>query len=366
MKFPIYPTEEQQIILDKWFEANIEMYNITNKYISDYYKKNNKIETFITIRKMLLDKANDIVKQTSINKHILDYSIKHCVEMYKSAISNLKNRHIKHFTIKDLTKEKNRYNMVLEPANFSKKINGFCVRELGEIKSKRSLINLFKSNSILQFNKNSNKYFLISPFDYEMEYTSKRETYCGIDLGIRTMATVYSPNRTLEIGTNLLPIIDKYNKKMDKIKSDKDLNILSVSKYNKLVYKHGSRMRNRVDDLHKKVSEYLTTNYENIHLGKISTSSIISNKRSNLYAINKRRMNVLSFYKFTETIKKMGKKYNCEIKEIDEYMTSKMCHHCKNIHKDLGSKKIYKCEKCKIEIDRDINSGINMYIKGLL
>ena len=153
---------------------------------------------------MLLDKANDIVKQTSINKHILDYSVKHCVEMYKSAISNLKNRHIKHFTIKDLTKEKNRYNMVLEPANFSKKINGFCVRELGEIKSKRSLINLFKSNSILQFNKNSNKYFLISPFDYEMEYTSKRETYCGIDLGIRTMATVYSPNRTLEIGTNLL------------------------------------------------------------------------------------------------------------------------------------------------------------------
>jgi len=141
---------------------------------------------------------------------------------------------------------------------------------------------------------------------------------------------------------------------------------LSVSKYNKLVYKLGSRMRNRVDDLHKKVSEYLTTNFENIHLGKISTSSIISNKRSNLNAINKRRMNVLSFYKFTETIKKMGKKYNCEIKEIDEYMTSKMCHHCKNIHKDLGSKKIYKCEKCKIEIDRDVNSGINMYIKGLL
>jgi putative transposase len=237
-------------------------------------------------------------------------------------------------------------------------------KQLGTIKSQRTLINLFKSNSILQFNKNSNKYFLISPFDYEMEYTSKRETNCGIDLGIRTMATVYSPNRILEIGTNLLPIIDKYNKKMDKIKSDKDLYILSVSKYNKLVYKYGSRMRNRVDDLHKKVSEYLTTNFENIHLGKISTSSIISNKRSNLYGINKRRLNVLSFYKFTETIKKMGKKYNCDIKEIDEYMTSKMCHHCKNIHKDLGSKKIYKCEKCKIEIDRDINSGINMYIKG--
>ena len=135
MKFPIYPTKEQKNILDTWYKAVIEMYNITNKYILDYYKENNKIETFITIRKKLLDKANTIVKNTKINKHILDYSVKHCVEMYKSAISNLKNRNIKEFTIKDMNYNRNRYNMVIEPANFSKVKNGFCVRELGEMKS---------------------------------------------------------------------------------------------------------------------------------------------------------------------------------------------------------------------------------------
>ena len=92
---------------------------------------------------------------------------------------------------------------------------------------------------------------------------------------------------------------------MDKIKSNRDLKILSQEKYNKILYKYGNKMRNKVDDLHKKVSVYLVKKYKNIHLGKISTSSIISNKRSNLGSINKRRINVLSFYKFTETIKTM-------------------------------------------------------------
>ena len=45
MKFPIYPTQEQKIILDKWYHAVIDMYNITNKYISDFYDKNKYIET---------------------------------------------------------------------------------------------------------------------------------------------------------------------------------------------------------------------------------------------------------------------------------------------------------------------------------
>ena len=86
MKFPIYPTDQQKIILDKYFLAVIKMYNITNKYISDFYNKNKYIETFITIRKKLYNEAQIFVKDIKINKHILDYSVKHCVEMYDTKI----------------------------------------------------------------------------------------------------------------------------------------------------------------------------------------------------------------------------------------------------------------------------------------
>ena len=77
-------------------------------------------------------------------------------------------------------------------------------------------------------------------------------------------------------------------------------------------------------------------------------------------------MQVLSFYKFRERINIISKKYKSNVKLINEYMTSKMCHNCENIYINLGSKKIYKCEKCKIEIDRDINASINIYKKGFL
>ena len=71
-------------------------------FIKQYFNKNNYIETFITIRKKIYNDAQTIINDSKINKHILDYSVKHCVEMYKSAISNLKNKNIKTFTIKDL------------------------------------------------------------------------------------------------------------------------------------------------------------------------------------------------------------------------------------------------------------------------
>jgi transposase len=180
------------------------------------------------------------------------------------------------------------------------------------------------------------------------------------------MATVYSPNKTLEIGTNLIPTIDKYTNKIDKINSDKDLKIITEQKYQKILDKYGNKMRNKINDLHKKVAVYLVSNFKNIHLGKISTSRIILNKTGNLKKITKRRMNVLSFFKFNEIIKIMAKKYNSKIIDINEYMTSKTCHNCHNIHKDLGSNKIYICNKCNIKIDRDINAAINMYNKGLL
>jgi putative transposase len=41
---------------------------------------------------------------------------------------------------------------------------------------------------------------------------------------------------------------------------------------------------------------------------------------------------------------------------VDERYTSKICSKCGNLKEDLGGNKIYKCNECKMEIDRDVNS----------
>lgn len=362
-KFIIYPNSKQKNILQKWFHSVINMYNITNNYIKNTYSISGDVDSFFTLRKLLDNDAKNIIASTQVSKHILDYSIKHCVEMYKSAISNLKNGNIKQFDIANLQHTRNRFNLVLEPNNFSKKMNGFYVNTLGEMKYDRNLNHLIKKNSILQYNKNKDKYYLIVPFDKDFETIISRDKLCGIDLGVRTFATLYSPNETLEIGSNLLPTLDLYHKRKDKLKSFLNKRFISEEKYNKLTFKYGNNMRNKIDDLHKKVSTMLVKKFETINIGKISTKSIVSNDTSNTSDTTKRRLLTLSFYKFLDRLKITGTKYKCNINLISEYKTSMTCNNCCNENRTLGGNKVYDCSKCNLKIDRDINSSI-IFFKG--
>ena len=88
---------------------------------------------------------------------------------------------------------------------------------------------------------------------------------------------------------------------------------------------------------------------------------MLSNTTGNLYKKVKRRLVALSHYKFRMKLKALAPKFGTIVKEIDEYMTSKKCHNCGNIKKDLGSAKVYKCEKCNVKLNRDINAAINIY-----
>lgn len=41
-----------------------------------------------------------------------------------------------------------------------------------------------------------------------------------------------------------------------------------------------------------------------------------------------------------------------------------MCSHCGNIHKNLGSNDTYRCIKCEMVMDRDVNGARNIYMKS--
>ena len=89
---------------------------------------------------------------------------------------------------------------------------------------------------------------------------------------------------------------------------------------------------------------------------------MISNLDSNLKEVVKRRLCTLSHYRFRMKLISMSPKFNCNVKLINEYLTSKTCCKCKNIKYDLKTEKIYNCSKCNLIIDRDINAAINIYL----
>ena len=363
-KIKLNLNSNQKRIIKLWLDDCIDIYNFTNQYIKNNlqqeYKNFKDLVNFIKLRRILNNNIKDICNKNNLNKHTCDYAVKHCVEMYKSAYSNLKNKHIKTFNIKNLEKTRRRKNLIVEPGSVSKKKNSIFIKILEEIKSSLPL-NLIKKNSILQFDSFKNTFTIISPIDMNKNICLKQYKKCGIDIGVRTFLTVYSPEVCYEIGTNTNKVIDKLNNRLDKIKSSKNNNIISEKKYNKLFFKYSDKKQNLVNDLHNKSSQFLLKQFESINIGKVSTKKMVSNLTGNLYDLVKRRLMALSHYRFRMKLHQMKIKYNNNINEIDEYMTSKKCCNCQNINKKLTSEKIYKCDKCKILIDRDINASINIY-----
>jgi len=365
-KLKLFLTNHQKKIINFWLDDSIDVYNLTNYYIKNNINSNNikDVINFYKLRTILNPQLRDICNKNKLNKHTADYVIHYCVTMYKSALSN-HNNDITKFNIKDLVKEKRRKNLVIEPASVSTKINSIFVKQLGEIKS-TSPLNLIKRNSILQFDRIKNEYYIIIPQDKEEIIEVKQNKKVGIDIGIRSFITTYSKGETLEIGSNCSLLVDKYNKKLDSIKSNYEKKIINLKTYEKAQAKYSDKLKNHIKDLHIKVSNILLYNYKEIIIGKVSIKKMISNLKGNLQAITKRRLIGISHYKFREILKARAFKFGCKITEVNEYLTSKTCHNCKHINDKLGSSKIYTCKVCKLIIDRDINAAINIYKNKIL
>lgn len=365
-KIKLTLTNKQKKIIKLWLDDCIDIYNITNNYIKINVDTTNikKIINFYTLRKLLNIQIKEICNKNKLNKHTADYAVHHCVTMYKSALSN-HNNNLDKFNVNDLLKTKRRKNLVIEPASVSLKINSIFIKQLDKIISS-SPLNLIKKNSVLQFDSIKNSFFIIIPFDKEDKKEVHQYKKCGVDIGVRTFITTYSRGESMEIGTNNNKLIDKYNNKIDSIKSNYELKKLSKRKYEKSISKYSDKLKYSIEDLHNKTSTVLLTLYKEIIIGKISIKKMISNLTGNLQAITKRRLLALSHYKFREKLKARAFKFGCKITEVSEYLTSKTCSNCKAINDKLGSSKIFNCSSCKLCIDRDINASINIYKNKIL
>lgn len=80
---------------------------------------------------------------------------------------------------------------------------------------------------------------------------------------------------------------------------------------------------------------------------------------------NKRLSKAISesgFYEFRRQLEYKCKLRNIKFMLADTFFpSSKKCSNCGNIKKDLTLKdRIYKCDCCGLEIDRDYNASINL------
>jgi putative transposase len=213
---------------------------------------------------------------------------------------------------------------------------------------------------ILQYDRIKNQYYLFVPISKEANINDSNETI-SLDPGIRTFLTGFSSKGLCEIGTN---INDKIKNKLKQIDSINDNYNGYCNKKKIALEKRREKIKNLIDDLHWKTCNYLSINYKNIIIGKMSTKGIVS-KTNNLNPMTKRLCYSLSHFSFRQKLKYKCKINNSNYIETDERNTSKTCSNCGFYDDNLGNKKIYDCEKCKHKIDRDVNGARNIMIKVL-
>jgi len=360
-KFIYYSKKENRFVVD-WETIRAELFDVKHNLILQYSKNIIVKEKIISKKKKFEAKYKTKKINANIKVHDLDLAIRLACTMYSNAYTMYKFRKISSFRLRYWKYDKPNKIMSLEKDDF--KLDGIRSNILGKMKGYYNDIEIdfSKIDCECMLQKRNEKYYLFIPENIKLEKIKERENMISLDPGVRTFLTGYTENKVV-ILADRTEDIKKYIKRRERI--NKNINISQEIK------KKNERLCNRkigymVDDMHWQIINYLTSKYETILIGNMSTKSIVDNKRSKLSKITKQVAYALKLYEFKSRLK-----YKCYVrgnkyKEVDEYCTSKLCSNCGNEKEDLGGQKEYKCENCKNEIGRDINGARNIAIRSII
>ena len=188
----------------------------------------------------------------------------------------------------------------------------------------------------------------------------------GIDLGIKTLATVSDgtivPNikafrRVRILNKRLKRLQRKVSRKylINKCnKHNKTKNIIKLERRIKLI--HRSLKNIRINHIRKFVSELVKKQPQYIAIEDLNVKGMMRNKHLAKDIAN------CSFYTIKEHLIRKAKERNIVVRLVDRfYPSSKTCSNCGSYKKDLKlSQRVYHCNSCQKEIDRDFNASRNI------
>ena len=137
-------------------------------------------------------------------------------------------------------------------------------------------------------------------------------------------------------------------------KHNKTKNIIKLEKRIKLI--HRSLKNIRINHIRKFVSELVKKQPQYIAIEDLNVKGMMRNKHLAKDIAN------CSFYIIKEHLIRKAKERNIVVRLVDRfYPSSKTCSNCGSYKKDLKlSQRVYHCNSCQKEIDRDFNASRNI------
>lgn len=394
-KFRIYPKEEQKKLFNKCLNATRFFYNKANEYVKkinnnkESEKKSEKkiiLPSAIKIRENVLTSDSKLTEKDKWQKDIpydtRELAIRRLHKSYNIAFSLLRTKNIKTFDIKYKKKKNNKQSFEINknaikitkngdfrifPSRLKEKIR---VRKRDRNKIKK--LKMDKPHTNTMITKEYNRWYIcinIPKEDIKEEKEKPIFSSVFLDPGTRKFQNFYSPDGICgHIGDRfckkeITPLINKYEE-YQKIIGNKNKQINKKGLW-KRCYELITKVKHKVSDMHNQTANFLSTTFESIFIPIFETRKMVDKDTRKITKKTVKELINLSYYKFRNKLADMCKIRGNKYKVITEEYTSKTCTSCGKINKKLGGKEEFNCEKCKLEIDRDINASRNICIKNI-
>ena len=187
----------------------------------------------------------------------------------------------------------------------------------------------------------------------------------GIDLGLKDLAIVSNGKiykninksaRVKKLEKQLRREQRCFSRKYVNLKKGKSTQRANIQKQKLKVQKFHHKLANiRTDYINKIIAEIVKTKPSYIAIEDLNVSGMMKNRHL-AKAVQQQK-----FYQFRQVLIQKCKENGIELRIVDRWFpSSKICHCCGSIKKDLKlSDRIYKCE-CGYVEDRDYNASLNL------
>ena len=187
----------------------------------------------------------------------------------------------------------------------------------------------------------------------------------GIDLGLKDFAIISNGKTYRNINKSAgLKKLEKQlireqrslSRKYENLKKGESTQRANIQKQKLKVQKLHHKMDNiRTDYINKTIAEIVKTKPSYITIEDLNVKGMMKNRCLSKAVASQK------FYEFRKRLKAKCDEKGIELRVADRfYPSSKICHHCGSVKKNLKlSDRIYRCE-CGYVADRDLNAALNL------
>ena len=370
-KFRLYPTKDQEILIMKTFGCARFIYNISLAK----KKINNKLSCYDLIKEIpsLYEEYPFLKEVDSCSLRCAIFNLDNAYQRYYKRLGEYpkfkKKGYRDSYRTNYITSEykgKKYENIKIDLNN--KIITLPKIKEVS-IEGYRKLENINGRIINATITKEGRRYYVSVVVEEQVVLPDKKEEYAvGIDIGVKSLVVTSEGNSYGNPRYN-----EKYEKRIKKLQKELSRKVKGSNNYKKTKIKLSEVYRKLANARKKMVEEIVNkvTKYNDIIITeKLKVKEMLEKKDKTMKNKNLRKsITNATFGLIIRKIEEKCKMLNKEFIQVDQYYpSSQICNRCGNIDKSMKdlSKREYKCSKCGIEIDRDINASLNIEYEGII